>query len=31
VKALLNDQQKAAYDNWRAERERAKAAKQAKK
>jgi predicted secreted Zn-dependent protease len=31
VKALLNDQQKIAYDNWRAERERAKAAKQAKK
>jgi predicted secreted Zn-dependent protease len=24
VKALLNDQQKIAYDNWRAERERAK-------
>ena len=24
VKALLNDQQKVAYDNWRAERERAK-------
>jgi hypothetical protein len=31
VKALLNDPQKAAYDNWRAERERAKLAKQAKK
>ena len=31
VKALLNDQQKIAYDNWRAERERAKLAKQAKK
>ena len=31
VKALLNDQQKTAYDNWRAERERAKLAKQAKK
>jgi peptidoglycan hydrolase CwlO-like protein len=31
VKALLNDQQKIAYDNWRAERERAKqAAKQQK-
>jgi hypothetical protein len=24
IKALLNDQQKIAYDNWRAERERAK-------
>jgi|SRR5580698_1356859 hypothetical protein len=24
IKALLNDQQKVAYDNWRAERERAK-------
>jgi predicted secreted Zn-dependent protease len=24
VKALMNDQQKIAYDNWRAERERAK-------
>jgi peptidoglycan hydrolase CwlO-like protein len=24
VKALLNDQQRIAYDNWRAERERAK-------
>ncbi|HEY3824704.1 MAG TPA: hypothetical protein VGL82_09100 [Bryobacteraceae bacterium] len=24
VKALLNDQQQIAYDNWRAERERAK-------
>jgi len=24
VKALLNDQQKVAYDNWREERERAK-------
>lgn len=24
VKALLNDQQKIAYDNWRAERERAR-------
>ena len=24
VEALLNDQQKVAYDNWRAERERAK-------
>jgi hypothetical protein len=24
VKALLNDQQKVAYDNWRAEREHAK-------
>jgi len=30
VKALLNDQQKIAYDNWRAERERAKQAKQKK-
>ena len=29
VKALLTDQQKIAYDNWRAERERAK--QQAKK
>jgi len=26
IKAILNDQQKIAYDNWRAERERAKAA-----
>ena len=24
IRALLNDQQKVAYDNWRAERERAK-------
>lgn len=24
IRALLNDQQKIAYDNWRAERERAK-------
>jgi hypothetical protein len=24
IKALLNDQQRIAYDNWRAERERAK-------
>ncbi len=24
IKALLNDPQKIAYDNWRAERERAK-------
>src|SRR5580692_10149216 len=24
IKALLNDKQKVAYDNWRAERERAK-------
>jgi len=31
VKALLNDQQKTAYDNWRAERERAKLTKQTKK
>jgi hypothetical protein len=32
IKALLNDQQKIAYDNWRAERERAKQlAKQNKK
>jgi hypothetical protein len=31
VKALLTDQQKVAYDNWRAERERAKLAKQARK
>jgi uncharacterized protein YnzC (UPF0291/DUF896 family) len=30
VKALMNDQQKIAYDNWRAERERAKLAKPAK-
>lgn len=30
VKALLNDQQRIAYDNWRAERERAKLAKQNK-
>ena len=30
IKALLNDQQRVAYDNWRAERERAKA-KQTKK
>jgi hypothetical protein len=30
IKALLNDQQKVAYDNWRAERERAKQAKQKK-
>jgi predicted secreted Zn-dependent protease len=29
IKALLNDQQKVAYDAWRAERERAKLAKQA--
>ena len=26
IKTILNDQQKVAYDNWRAERERAKAA-----
>jgi len=32
IKALLNDQQRIAYDNWRAERERAKQqAKQNKK
>jgi hypothetical protein len=32
IKALLNDQQKIAYDSWRAERERAKQlAKQNKK
>jgi len=31
VKALLNDQQKTAYDNWRAERERDKLTKQTKK
>jgi hypothetical protein len=31
VKALLNDKQKVAYDNWRAERARAKAAQQQKK
>jgi peptidoglycan hydrolase CwlO-like protein len=31
VKALLNDQQRTAYDNWRAARERDKVAKQAKK
>ena len=31
VKALLNDQQKIAYDNWRAERARAKQAKQQKR
>jgi peptidoglycan hydrolase CwlO-like protein len=32
IKAILNEQQRAAYDNWRAERERAKqlAAKQTK-
>ncbi len=30
IKALLTDQQKLAYDNWRAERERAKQAKQKK-
>jgi len=30
IKALLNDQQKVAYDNSRAERERAKQAKQKK-
>jgi hypothetical protein len=30
VKALLNDQQKIAYDNWRAERERAKQQQQSK-
>jgi len=31
VKALLNDQQKTAYDNWRAERARAKLTKPTKK
>jgi hypothetical protein len=31
VKALLNDQQKIAYDNWRAERAKAKQAKQQKR
>jgi hypothetical protein len=31
VKALLTSQQIAAYDNWRAERERAKLAQQQKK
>src|ERR1019366_3966161 len=31
VKALLTPQQIAAYDNWRAERERAKLAQQQKK
>src|ERR1700728_2236072 len=30
IKALLNDQQKIAYDNWRTERERAKQAKEKK-
>jgi hypothetical protein len=30
IKALLNDQQRVAYDNWRAERERAKLAQQKK-
>lgn len=31
VKAILNDQQRVAYDNWRAERARAAAQKQPKK
>lgn len=31
IKALLNDQQKIAYDNWRAERERAKQLSKQKK
>jgi hypothetical protein len=30
VQALLNEKQRIAYDNWRAERERAKKAKQTK-
>jgi hypothetical protein len=30
IKALLNDKQQVAYDNWRAERERAKLAQQKK-
>jgi len=31
VKALLNDKQRVAYDNWRAERARAKQAQEQKK